>query len=101
MGCGGGCCGGGGCGDGSEEHGHEHGHEHAHEEQPQKIEMPPGKIVNITEVASSKVAEIMQSEGKKGWGLRIEAIPGGCAGFLYNMEFEQNSRCLLESSRSD
>lgn len=91
MGCGGGCCGGGGCGDGSEEHGHDHGH--AHEMEPaQKIEMPAGKIVNVTEMASSKVAEIMESEGKKGWGLRIEAIPGGCAGFLYNMEFEQNSR---------
>lgn len=77
----------GGCGDGSGEH------EHNHEMTPvQKIEMPEGKIVNIVDGASSKIAEIMESEGKKGWGLRIEAIPGGCAGFLYNMEFEQNSR---------
>lgn len=81
MGCGGGCCGG-----------------HEEEMAPEPVEvkpaepLPDGKVVLFTELAVSKVKEIMQSEGKADWGLRVEAIPGGCAGFTYNMEFEKSQR---------
>jgi len=47
-----------------------------------------GSILSVTEVAHAKVKEIMTEEGKPNSGLRIAVIPGGCAGFTYDMAFQ-------------
>ncbi len=45
-------------------------------------------MVTITEKAASKVKEIACSEALDGQGLRLRVIGGGCAGFTYDLYFE-------------
>ncbi|MBI2579968.1 MAG: iron-sulfur cluster assembly accessory protein [Candidatus Aenigmarchaeota archaeon] len=47
-----------------------------------------GKVV-VTDFAAKKVLEIMKSNGKEGWCLRIGVKRGGCSGYSYLMDFEQ------------
>lgn len=56
------------------------------------VQKPTERVVTLTERAITKIKELMEKDGKGGWGLRIEAIPGGCAGFMYNLEFEKQPR---------
>jgi iron-sulfur cluster assembly protein len=50
-----------------------------------KIEM-----VEMTAKAIVKVKELRsKEEGKADWPLRIAVMPGGCAGFSYEMDFDQ------------
>jgi len=48
-----------------------------------------GNVV-VTDFAAKKVLEIMKSNGKEGWGLRIGVKRGGCSGYSYLMDFEQS-----------
>ena len=50
---------------------------------------PSPQPIEITEAAVKKVMASMKNEGKTGWGLRISVKIGGCAGFSYNMSFEE------------
>lgn len=45
-------------------------------------------LITITERAASKVKEIASSESLEGQGLRLRVIGGGCAGFTYDLYFE-------------
>ncbi|MBI5176544.1 iron-sulfur cluster assembly accessory protein [Candidatus Micrarchaeota archaeon] len=45
--------------------------------------------VELTASAAEQVKKIMKTEGKEGYGLRVEAVAGGCAGYSYQMDFEQ------------
>jgi iron-sulfur cluster insertion protein len=45
-------------------------------------------MISITTLAADKVKEISQSEGLNGQGLRLRVIGGGCAGFQYDLYFE-------------
>ena len=45
-------------------------------------------MISITPLAADKVREISQSEGLNGQGLRLRVIGGGCAGFQYDLYFE-------------
>jgi iron-sulfur cluster insertion protein len=46
-------------------------------------------MITITEKAAAKVKEIAESEdGLAGQGLRLRVIGGGCAGFSYDLYFE-------------
>lgn len=46
--------------------------------------------IEITEKAVQKVKELRsKEEGKETWPLRIAVVPGGCAGFSYDMDFDQ------------
>lgn len=45
-------------------------------------------MISITPLAADKVREISQSEGLDGQGLRLRVIGGGCAGFQYDLYFE-------------
>ncbi|HEV8289969.1 MAG TPA: iron-sulfur cluster assembly accessory protein [Candidatus Norongarragalinales archaeon] len=49
-----------------------------------------GKLVEITENAASHLKRLMEKEGKPNSGLRLQLVPGGCAGFSYQMEFEES-----------
>ena len=53
-----------------------------------KLEITDPKVV-ITAVASTKLKELMSKEKQEGFGLRISAMPGGCSGFVYQMNFEK------------
>lgn len=55
-------------------------------EEIKKIE---GGKVTVTDFAAQKVLEIMKSDGKDGWGLRVGVKRGGCSGYSYLMDFEQ------------
>lgn len=44
----------------------------------------------VTEIAVNKVKSIMESQKKEGYGLKVGAKAGGCAGFTYLMDFEKN-----------
>ena len=45
-------------------------------------------MISITNLAAEKVKEIAGSEGLAGQGLRLRVIGGGCAGFQYDLYFE-------------
>lgn len=45
--------------------------------------------VKFTDNAIKKVKELMQSENKKDWGLRVGVVPGGCSGYSYELAFEE------------
>jgi iron-sulfur cluster assembly accessory protein len=44
--------------------------------------------VNLTDVASAKVAELLAEEDVEGLALRVAVRPGGCSGFSYEMFFD-------------
>src|SRR5579862_6124473 len=45
-------------------------------------------MITITEKAASKVKEIASAESLQGQGLRLKVVGGGCAGFSYDLYFE-------------
>jgi iron-sulfur cluster insertion protein len=45
-------------------------------------------MISITDKAAQKVLEIATEEGLHGQGLRLRVIGGGCAGFNYDLYFE-------------
>lgn len=49
------------------------------------VEMTPNAIGKVKDLRS-------QEEGKQDWPLRIAVTPGGCAGFGYEMDFDENSQ---------
>ena len=55
----------------------------------EKIDTKDAKIT-ITEFAAKKINEIMKAQNKEGYGLRVEVVRGGCAGYTYNMDFEKS-----------
>jgi iron-sulfur cluster assembly protein/iron-sulfur cluster insertion protein len=44
--------------------------------------------VTLTDVATSKVAELLAEEDIDGLALRVAVPPGGCSGFSYEMFFD-------------
>lgn len=46
-------------------------------------------MITITEKAAEKVKEIAQAESLEGQGLRLRVVGGGCAGFSYDLYFEE------------
>ena len=45
-------------------------------------------MITITDKAAAKVKEIATAESLEGQGLRLRVIGGGCAGFTYDLYFE-------------
>ncbi len=58
-------------------------------------------MISITELAAEKVQEISKSEGLDGQGLRLRVIGGGCAGFQYDLYFEETPTDLDERFESN
>jgi len=54
-------------------------------------------MVQLTETAVSKVAEILDTQDPKPAGLRISVVGGGCSGFSYSMAFE-NAPGMLDKT---
>src|SRR5258706_13742915 len=57
-------------------------------------------MITMTEKASEKVKEIAQAEGLEGQGLRLRVIGGGCAGFQYDLYFEDKPTDMDEQIES-
>jgi iron-sulfur cluster insertion protein len=45
-------------------------------------------MITITDKAAAKVKEIAEAESLAGQGLRLRVVGGGCAGFSYDLYFE-------------
>ncbi len=58
-------------------------------------------MISITELAADKVKEIAKSEGLENQGLRLRVLGGGCAGFQYDLYFEENPTDMDESFESN
>ena len=52
----------------------------------QSLERP----LNFTESAAAKVKELIQDEGNPDLALRVYIEGGGCSGFQYGFEFDEN-----------
>ena len=48
--------------------------------------------VALTPKAVEMVKDAMQREGLAGYGIRVGVMGGGCAGFQYSMDFEQQAK---------
>lgn len=49
-----------------------------------------GKVVQLTTKAAEKIKELMKAEHKEGAYLRVGFVKGGCSGYSYVLDFEQN-----------
>jgi iron-sulfur cluster assembly protein len=56
-------------------------------------------MIQLTDTAISKVAEILSQQEPKPEGLRISVVGGGCSGFQYSMAFE-NAKLPLDKEYS-
>lgn len=58
-------------------------------------------MITITEKAAAKVKDIASSEALEGQGLRLRVIGGGCAGFSYDLYFEDKMGDMDEEFESN
>jgi iron-sulfur cluster insertion protein len=58
-------------------------------------------MISITNLAATKVQEIANAEGLIGQGLRLRVIGGGCAGFQYDLYFEEAPTDMDERFQSN
>ena len=49
-------------------------------------------MINVSEVAASKINELLSEENKAGSGLRVFVQGGGCSGFQYGLMIEENGQ---------
>src|SRR5918995_1000988 len=54
----------------------------------------PSVNLNVTEPAAVEIKKFMSSEEglPEGAGLRVRVVPGGCSGFQYSLNIEEESR---------
>ena len=54
----------------------------------------PGVTLDVTESAIAEIKKFMSSEEglPETSGLRVRVVPGGCSGFQYSLNIEENSR---------
>jgi len=57
-------------------------------------------MLNLTPRAAEKVKEIQNAEGIAEQGLRVRVIGGGCAGFSYDLFFEDETSDLDQTFTS-
>ena len=49
-------------------------------------------MLQLTEQAVAKVKQLLASENKEGFGLRVAVQGGGCSGFQYGMTWEDEQK---------
>ena len=47
--------------------------------------------ITLTPKAAEKYLEILESEGKQGWGIRFSEKPAGCNGYEYVLDFSEKA----------
>ena len=55
-------------------------------------------VVNLTEMAAEKVQQLMERDGREGYGLRIKVVGGGCSGLQYQLMFDNQGADLDQES---
>jgi iron-sulfur cluster assembly protein len=45
--------------------------------------------ITLTERAATKYLNILQEDGKQGWGLRFSEVMAGCSGFEYELDYSE------------
>lgn len=58
-------------------------------------------LITITDRAAAKVKEIAETEDLKEQGLRLRVVGGGCAGFTYDLYFEDQITDMDEQFESN
>ena len=58
-------------------------------------------LITITDRAAAKVKEIAEAEDLKEQGLRLRVVGGGCAGFTYDLYFEDQITDMDEEFESN
>lgn len=48
-------------------------------------------IVSMTDLATTKLKEIIEKQGRADLALRVYVTPGGCSGFSYGMTFAEGA----------
>ena len=56
----------------------------------EKVEVSEPKF-GLTDTAANKIKDLQQKENLEGQGLKINVIPGGCAGYSYDFEFQEKA----------
>jgi len=46
-------------------------------------------MIQVTDHAAVKVAELIDAEGYDGYGLRVQVVGGGCSGMQYRLGFDE------------
>lgn len=49
-----------------------------------------GDLLTLTDTAASKAKEIMENQDLEGYGIRIYVQQGGCSGYSYGMQFDDD-----------
>lgn len=54
----------------------------------------PAMTLNVTETAATEIKKFMSAEEglPETSGLRVRVVPGGCSGFQYSLNIEEDSR---------
>ncbi len=60
----------------------------------QESKLENGKDFIMTNKAVEKLKEVLKENNKEGSGLRVEIVPGGCSGFQYGLELDDNTTDL-------
>ncbi|MBI3027047.1 iron-sulfur cluster assembly accessory protein [Candidatus Woesearchaeota archaeon] len=60
----------------------------------EESKLEQGKEFIITNKAAEKLKEILKENNKEGSGMRVEIVPGGCSGFQYGLELDDNTTDL-------
>jgi iron-sulfur cluster assembly protein/iron-sulfur cluster insertion protein len=47
-------------------------------------------VITLSKAATTKVGELIDSEGEEGLALRVAVRPGGCSGYSYEMFFDSD-----------
>jgi iron-sulfur cluster insertion protein len=45
-------------------------------------------LVTVTDAAAGKIKELLVTEGKEGYAIRLSVAGGGCHGYQYGMQFD-------------
>lgn len=45
-------------------------------------------VVSLTEAAADKVRQLIERDGRDGYGLRLKVVGGGCSGLQYQLMFD-------------
>jgi iron-sulfur cluster assembly protein len=58
-------------------------------------------MIELTEHAISKIKEILEGQDPQPKGVRIAVVGGGCSGFNYSMNFEEQAGVLDKTLQFD
>ena len=53
-----------------------------------------GKHFIVTKKAAKKLLQVLKENNKETSGLRVQIVPGGCSGFEYGLELDENTTDL-------